>query len=273
MKVHVEVQRAAEALNDGHGAAAGAPHAQRPTRPTPVPPEDGAQEDLQHATAQVVAPGQEQSKAPGQRQYDLPDGYPRGQDPLHQVPRPLRHPPPPTRRTEGATAAGEGHQSVVVACGTMQVREAFGEVAAASERRQLPTHETRHRPALSFGGFDEARELASDHPAEQGAAGCRAWAAVLDRAGWRWREARHSTDWSKERAEQDFRRLWCNAGVSCHLVRQAFATHRGRGRAVAAAASRPPAAPSARWLPETLDRQRRRTPRRHPLRPRRSTVD
>ncbi len=86
---------------------------------------------------------QEESRPPGQRQHDLPDRHPRGQDPLDQMAGALCHPSAATRWSEPAAAARKGHEAVVVTGGAVQVCEAIGERAAPDQGLKLSTNEAR----------------------------------------------------------------------------------------------------------------------------------
>ena len=145
----------------------------------------------------------------------------------------LCHPAPTTRRAEPATAAREGHEAVVVAGSAVQVGEAIGEGAASDERLELSTNEARDRSSLGFGGVEQARELVAHDAPQQHAAGRRARSTALDRTGGRWWGGTHLAVPRKDRSDRISAACVALSGVGRHPVRQAFATHRGPGRAAA----------------------------------------
>jgi len=159
---------------------------------------------------------QEQSQPPGQRQHDLPDRHPRGQDPLDQMAAALCHPAPTTGWAEPAAAARERHEAVVVAGSAMQIGEAPGEGAAARECLQLPPNEPRDGSPLGFGGVEQTRELVSDQPAKQGAAGRCLRTTALDRARGCCRGGEHRTVESKNRAGRISGACAAPSGVDRH---------------------------------------------------------
>jgi hypothetical protein len=111
MEVDVQVQRIAEALHEGDGAALEAPAAiDAEPGPPPQRGKDAAEEALEHL-ARERGPGEAIAQGKGQGEHPLPDGYPR-HDAVHQVRRGVGHAASPARGTEAAPFARERHQTL-----------------------------------------------------------------------------------------------------------------------------------------------------------------
>ena len=130
--MHVAVQIAAEAVDEGHGAEAGAGHGAGT-----APAErrlDRPQEHAEQAAgdfgllAQVVP-----SDALGDRQHPLAERDP-GQDLVDQVGGGLDHAARRARGTDIAALATEGDQEVVAAAGAVDAGEPVGQDAALQIR-------------------------------------------------------------------------------------------------------------------------------------------
>ena len=65
--------------------------------------------------------------------------------------RVLRHPPPPTARTEASALAREGHETLERTLGTPQPREALGQHPAAEEVAELVLDEARQAAPVAAG--------------------------------------------------------------------------------------------------------------------------
>ena len=140
MEVQVEVQRAAEALDDGHAARS-----------------PGAGEG--RSAGEQPAPG------PGDGQDELPHGD-AGEKLVGPAVREGRHAPAAARRAEAAPLAGERHQPVVVSLWAAEPREAVGRVAAADEGAHLAGDEPRQVAVVGVQPVPERSPASGDDPVE-----------------------------------------------------------------------------------------------------------
>ena len=140
VKMDVEVQRAAEALDDHHTTAASALDAVVP-RTLPKYPRDGPEEDARHHAAQPVVPSQLVSQASGHRQHPLPDAHVR-QYGIDQMCRTLRHTPRAATGTERPVLARERDQPIESARAASEPGKSAGQPSTAQERAEGMGHET-----------------------------------------------------------------------------------------------------------------------------------
>jgi hypothetical protein len=141
MEVDVEVEPAAEALDDGERASVAIRDAvlaglaaievqERPDKDT----EDGA--------AEAVVPGEQIAQPVGQAEDPLPHGD-AGQHAVHEAGGALGHAPAAAARTEAAPLAGKGNQPLLGTGVATQAGEAVGQDAAGEELAELLLHELR----------------------------------------------------------------------------------------------------------------------------------
>jgi hypothetical protein len=168
MDVHVQVQRAAEPLNDGHGTAAAAHHTGVPG-PTTQKAEHHPERDADNRPTEMVVPRQLIAQPIGQTQDPLSDRY-IGQHVIDQVRGTLRHAASATRCTEAASLARERHQPIVAAAVAVKPREPCGQAPAGEKFSELLLDETRQAfPVAPQGGFRTERlEVIADDAVEHG---------------------------------------------------------------------------------------------------------
>jgi len=158
MEVDVQVQRIAEALHEGDGAALHRAPVPGEARPPPQRGEDGAHEEAEHRTRERAVEGQAVAQSEGQREHPLPYGD-LGQHAVHQLRRGVGHAAPPARGTEPPALAREGDDALGGAGSAAQAHEAVGQDPAGEERPKLAFDEARHGPVSSPGVREEAFEL------------------------------------------------------------------------------------------------------------------
>jgi hypothetical protein len=110
MKMHVQVERAAKTLDDGHrpGPAIRVP---RCLGPLPVEAEHCTCVDRQHSAAEIVIPSKPIAKLEGKAQHPLSNRCAR-EDVVDEMRRPLSHPAASAARAEASTFAGERDQPI-----------------------------------------------------------------------------------------------------------------------------------------------------------------
>jgi hypothetical protein len=131
IKVHVEVQRAAEALDQGHHAALRRRAVNACLVRQPVP--DHALHDGQHRANRLWLAGEQPAQRKRNAQHPLPHPA-RAKHVLHQMPRALGHAACAAARAEPALLARKRHQPLGVAVRAHHAQEAVIEHAAAQVR-------------------------------------------------------------------------------------------------------------------------------------------
>ncbi len=104
----------------------------------------------------------------GDRQHPVAHGHVGRDDVLHQVRRPLGHPPPAAARTEAAALARERHEPPKRAVATAYPGEPVRQDPAAQELPELGGNERRQ--ATPVGALRDRREevgqMPANHPVE-----------------------------------------------------------------------------------------------------------
>jgi hypothetical protein len=135
MHVHIQIQGAAEALNDRDGPTPAVRHTIAP-RTCTQEAEDGPHVHGHHCATQIVIPREEIAELVRQAQHPLPHGSVR-QDVIHEMSRAFRHPSPAARRAKAASRARERHQAIVAARVAVKAGESRREAPARQERSKL----------------------------------------------------------------------------------------------------------------------------------------
>ncbi|HYC50610.1 MAG TPA: hypothetical protein VEB19_05805 [Gemmatimonadaceae bacterium] len=141
MKVHIRIQRRAEALNCGDSttltraspALAGA---------APLEAQQRADEHRQDLATEPVIPSEDITQSIGESEHPLPDRQ-AAEHVINQMRRELGHPPPAARRAEAPALAREGDENLVSAALTAKAGEAACERAAGEKLSQLVFDEAR----------------------------------------------------------------------------------------------------------------------------------
>ena len=128
VEVDVEIEGAAEALNDRHGAAAAIGDAVSPSA-MPEEPEHHSQRDADDGATQLVIPSDQVPQPMRQTQDPLSNRHIR-KHMIDQMRRPLGHPATAAPRAEAAALARKGHEAILPAGGAPKAREAAGQTAA-----------------------------------------------------------------------------------------------------------------------------------------------
>jgi len=139
--VHVEIERAAEALHDRHRAEAATWDAAA-ARARTEPPADRAQEHSDDGATERVVPGDEIPQPGRQGQHPLPDGH-GWQDAFDQMRGALGHPPAAATRAQTASLAGEGDEAIEAARRAARPSETACETPARQELAKLALDERR----------------------------------------------------------------------------------------------------------------------------------
>ncbi len=154
VEVDVEIQRAAEALDQGHHAALRRipRHAGLIGKPTG----DHTMHDAQHRADRLRLAGEQEAQRVRKTQHPLPH-RPRAKHLLHQVPRALGHAPRPAAGAEAALLAGIRHQPLGPALLADHAQEAVLEHAAAQVGLELLAHILGQRAVFGLKTRDEVR--------------------------------------------------------------------------------------------------------------------
>ena len=145
MEVHVQVERAAKALDDGDRTGA-AVAMTRCLGSLSVEAPQGTRVDRKHRATERVIPGKSIAKLEGKAQYPLSNRG-AGEHAVGEMRRTLGHPAATATRAKASTLAGERDQAISAAARTPKPGKAVREHAAANESLKLALHEQRG-PAL-----------------------------------------------------------------------------------------------------------------------------
>ena len=141
MEVHVQVERAAKALDDGDRTGA-AVAMTRCLGSLSVEAQQGTRVDRKHRAAERMIPGQPIAKLEGKAQHPLPNRRAR-EHVVDEMRRTLGHPASAATRAEASTLAGERDQTIGAAARTPKPGKPMREHAAANEALKLALHEQR----------------------------------------------------------------------------------------------------------------------------------
>lgn len=137
VEMHVEIERAAEALDQRDRTAARVgPLDARLIR---QPAADDPLHDAQHRADHLRLAGEQQAQGKRNAQHPLPH-RPRAEHLFHQVPRTLGHAPRAATRTEPAMLAGERHQPLGMALLAHHPQEAVLQYPTVQVRLELLAH-------------------------------------------------------------------------------------------------------------------------------------
>ncbi len=167
VEVGIEVEDAAEALHEGHGADLAVVQSQPPGT-QPHPGRHGPQKGPQHQALEGPVGGQQVAHLPGERQHPLAVAC-LGQHPIHQVRSRVRRPARPAGWAQSPLAR-ERHQPLEPAVRASQAGETVGQHAAIQVAVELVSHErwvARARIAAPAGVVQQIRQVAA-HDRVQG---------------------------------------------------------------------------------------------------------
>jgi hypothetical protein len=142
-----KVEGATEALDGGDCSGFAVGDALSTSGAT-IPAEDGPDEDVADAAAELAIEGQEVAQPDRDREYPLSHGNP-WYHAIDEVRCTVRHPAASTGRTETPALAREGDQGVLAAGGAVDPSEAVGQDSAAQVGAELLLHEIGEPPASS----------------------------------------------------------------------------------------------------------------------------
>ena len=161
MEVQVQVQRRAEALEEGDRAALLRAHAPVPANAPPQLGEQRAQEGAEHFARELAIVGAAVAKRVRKREHPLPDRH-RGEHAEDEMRRGVRHAAAAAGGAEAAALARERHEAIVAALVAAQAQEAVGEDAAAQEGAELLLDEVRRWTLPRSRAREEGLELLAD---------------------------------------------------------------------------------------------------------------
>jgi hypothetical protein len=139
MKVHVQVERTAKALDDGHTPRA-AVEVTRYLGSLSVEADQSTRVDRKHGAAEGVIPGESIAKLEGKAQHPLTNRRSR-ENVVDEMRRTLGHPAAAAARAEASTLAGKRDQTISTAPRTPKPGKPVREDAAANESLKLALHE------------------------------------------------------------------------------------------------------------------------------------
>ena len=146
VEVDIQIEGAAEALHDRHGAAPAVGDAVT-SGATPQEPEHRTQCDAGHGPTQLVIPRQQVPQPMRQAEDPLSNRHVR-EDMIDEMRRPLSHAPVATPRAEPAAVAREGHEAIQSAGGAPKSGEAAGQTPATQEVAELLLDKSREPLAV-----------------------------------------------------------------------------------------------------------------------------
>ncbi len=148
VKVDVQVECRAEALDEGDGATLLRPNTPLPSRTPAKLREQRSDEGPEHGARESCVVGTPVPERAGKGEHPLPDRH-FWEYAVHQVRRRVRHASSATGRTEPPALARERDQAIVSAILTMQAEKAMSQDAAAEESAQLLLDEAGSRLILA----------------------------------------------------------------------------------------------------------------------------
>jgi hypothetical protein len=147
VEVHVQVQRATEALNHHDGAAAAVLDASV-AGPITQDATHAANQDARNGPAEIVIPRQTVPQSVREAQHPLPDRHIR-KHAIDQMSGAFRHAAATTARAERTAFARERHEPIESAAGAAEAREATGQPSASKEITECLLDELRKAFALT----------------------------------------------------------------------------------------------------------------------------
>ncbi|EKK97637.1 hypothetical protein VCHC61A2_3617 [Vibrio cholerae HC-61A2] len=187
VEVDVQVQRAAETLDQRHRAALGAGAVDAGLIGQPAG--DHALHDAQHRANGFWLAGEQETQGVRKAQHPLPH-RPRAEHLLDQVPRTLGHASRAATRAEPALLAGEGHQPLCTAVLAHHPQEAVLEYAATQVGIERLADIPGQRAALRFDPCNEVRVVRLYQRVQQRALGRVARVPRTGVGGRQWRASR-----------------------------------------------------------------------------------
>jgi len=226
--VNVQVERAAEALHDGHASTTAIRDA-RPTRLGAQRTLDRVHEDRDNRATEVVVPRELIPKPVRQAEHPLSHGHIR-KDPINQMCCALRHPAAAAARTEAAPLARERHEAILPARRAPEAREPARQPPAPQERAKLLLDKSRQPFALAQTRSlpPERLEVIADDLVERAFA--RAPGLVLERWPGHARATSQSMPRPPERNQAARRKRLSSAIGNCHVTNTAARRIRTGGR-------------------------------------------
>jgi hypothetical protein len=171
VKVDVEVQRTAEALDQGDRAGPGRLVAM--ARFLDQMRGNDAVNDAQHLTHDLGPAGEQEAQGIRETEHPMAHGL-FGQDVIDQQGRTFGHAPCPAAGTEAPSFTAKSDQVLGVAGVAAQTQEAMFETAAFEVILELPPDIRRQLPALLRQMGSECRVILVDDPIEKGVLGTMA---------------------------------------------------------------------------------------------------
>jgi hypothetical protein len=161
MKVHVEVEAAAEPLHEHNGPALGS-HMPSSSRSPLIRPEDGLHEQTCEGSQHRRFQCRQHAKLVGKREHVLPEGHV-GQHAVHKVGPGVCHAPPGAAWAYAPVLAREGHEQVMAAVVAVRAYETVREHAASKVGAKLALHVGRKWLVVRLGRVAKERRKVSLH--------------------------------------------------------------------------------------------------------------
>ncbi len=185
VEVEVQIQRVAEALHEGDGAALAAREPPLLSRSAPERGEDRAHEDGEDQARKARVVGEAVAERKGQREHPLAHGH-LGQHAVDEMGGRVGHAPAATGGAEAAPLAGKSDEAIVAAGLAAHAHEAVGEDSALEIAAELALDEARHGALALPRAGEEGFELLAHHRVEDrllGMAGNVGRRAARERGG------------------------------------------------------------------------------------------
>ena len=169
MKVDVQVEPAAEALDDGDAARVAVADTVA-VRPPALETQQYASVDREHGTRELVIPREEIAEAVGQAQHPLPHVDAR-ETAVDEPGGALGHAPAAAARAEATPFARERDEPLEGAVAAPKAREAVCRHAARQEIAELLLHEFGQARAVGVlrGGIEERIQMLVHHAVQHAA--------------------------------------------------------------------------------------------------------
>jgi len=162
MKMDIQIERIAEALNEGHGATTDRPLRSRKACPAAQRSEYRLHKNVQDIPDQARVIGKAIAQSEWEREHPLPD-WNSGKDTIHKMGGGIGHVPAAARGAEAPALAGKGHYPILPACVAVDSQKPVGQDTAVQVRPQFTFHKSRHQATALLLPFQKSPELLGHH--------------------------------------------------------------------------------------------------------------
>jgi hypothetical protein len=162
MKMDIQIERIAEALNEGHGATTDRPLRGAKACAAAQRSEHGLHKNVQDIPDQARVITEAIAQSEREREHPLPD-WNSGEDTIHEMGGGIGHVPAAAGGAKASALAGKGHHPIPLACVAVDSQKAVGQDTAVQVRPQFAFHESRHQAAAEVLPFQKSFELLGHH--------------------------------------------------------------------------------------------------------------